>query len=633
MTTEPVLEAIARRAKVPADQISGVARTTADVPITLTEPGSEERANQIEDSKRPYRLELQSSPYEPILSIYAQAPSVNEALALAEAAKTGLEDYLNATARRQRLDKGRMPELRELGAARGGLTNGRAPLVIGGLTFVTLFALSLVLQLALLRGLRREEPAPRPVRASRLAGLAAGDWPRTTRILPWSIGALVVMFWLVPFDRIQLNMATPIDMTLDRIALPIVAGIWLLAFFAGPGAAPRLRLTRVHVALGGLLACTFMSVVLDARYLNQTDELMLAVKKLPLLVSYLSIFVIVASSVRKSEVRAFMKLTLGLAVVCGIGVIYEYRMGSNPFFAVTRAVLPPPFELITESGSSIDSLGRTWIQGPTAYGLEVIAMMTTAIPIAILGILHAGTRTKKVLYGLAIVVLMAAIFATQRKSALVAPVGAILALAYFRRRELLSLAPLGLVLGVVVAAVSPGAVHNVVSQFVRSDATKVATVSDRTADYDAIRPDLWSHFLIGRGHGSYNHDSYRILDSEILGKVVETGVLGLIAYLLLPISVILLARRAASRRDTTVAPVALTGVAAAVCFIIVSALYDVMSVPHAPDVFLYVAGLVAVATSRPDEPPPAAEPVDGVESDPEFEPAVVLDPRPPVPVG
>jgi hypothetical protein len=41
MTTEPVLEAIARRAKVPADQISGVARTTADVPITLTEPGSE----------------------------------------------------------------------------------------------------------------------------------------------------------------------------------------------------------------------------------------------------------------------------------------------------------------------------------------------------------------------------------------------------------------------------------------------------------------------------------------------------------------------------------------------------------------------------------------------------------------
>ena len=36
-------------------------------------------------------------------------------------------------------------------------------------------------------------------------------------------------------------------------------------------------------------------------------------------------------------------------------------------------------------------------------------------------------------------------FATQRKSALIAPAAVILTLAYFRRRELISLAPLGLV--------------------------------------------------------------------------------------------------------------------------------------------------------------------------------------------
>jgi hypothetical protein len=613
MTTQPVLDGIARRAGIPADQLSGVARTTADIPITLVEPGSEERANQIEDSRRPYRLELQSSPYEPILSVYAQGPSVEAALRLADAARLGLGDYLAATARRQAADPGRMPELRQLGSARGGLTNGRATIVVGGLTFLTMFGLSFVVLLALAR---RRAPDPRPVVAaaprSRLHGLAAGDWPRTTRILPWSVAGLVAMCWLVPFDRIELAVPTPIDMTLDRLVLPLIAVVWALAFLSGPGAAPRLWVTRVHMALGVLLACAFISVVLDARYLNQTGELMLAVKKLPLLVSYLSIFVIVASSIRPGEVRAFLNLTLVLSVICGLGVIMEYRFAFNPFFKITAAVLPPPFELVTESGSAIDALGRRWVQGPTAYGLEVIAMMTIALPTAILGILHAGSRTQKLLFGAAIVVLMAAIFATQRKSALVAPVAGILALAYFRRRELLSLAPLGLVLSVVVAAVSPGAVHNVVSQFVRSDATKVATVSDRTADYDAIRPDLWSHLLIGRGHGSYNHETYRILDSEILGKLVETGVLGLIAFLMLPISLILIARRAASVRDAVVAPVALTGIVAGVDFIVVSALYDVMSVPHAPFTFLYIAGLVAVATTAPAAP---AEPPDEAAGD------------------
>ena len=56
-------------------------------------------------------------------------------------------------------------------------------------------------------------------------------------------------------------------------------------------------------------------------------------------------------------------------------------------------------------------------------------------------------------------------FATERKSALVVPGAVFLTLAYFRRRQLISLAPLGLVLVVMVALVSPGVIHGVISQF------------------------------------------------------------------------------------------------------------------------------------------------------------------------
>jgi hypothetical protein len=415
------------------------------------------------------------------------------------------------------------------------------------------------------------------------------------------------MFWLTPFDKIQLAMSTPIDMTLDRLVLPVVAAVWLIAFAAGRGAAPHVRITRVHVALAAYLACAFLSVVLDARYLNETGELMLACKKLPLLVSYMSIFVIVASSVRRTEVSAFLTYTLVLAVVVALGIIVEYRFKTNVFTMLTQKVLPPNFEYVHDPGrDGLDSLGRRWILGPTAYGVEAIAMMAMALPIAIIGIIGSPSRPRRVLYGLAIAVLIAGTFATERKSALIVPVAVVATLAYYRRRELLSLAPLGLVIAVVAAAASPGAVHGVVGQFTRADASRVATTSDRTADYDAIRPDVWTHLLFGRGFGSYNHQTYRILDSEILGRLVETGVLGLVAFILIALSLILLLRKTIAERDPRWAPAALCGTAAAVAFLVVATLFDVMSVPHGTDVFLYMAGLAVIvaAPGRERDAPP-----------------------------
>jgi hypothetical protein len=488
------------------------------------------------------------------------------------------------------------------------VTNGKSKAVIGGLTFLTAFGLSFVLLLLLLRRFRRPgtEDAPVPVPRARLSARAAADWPRTTRVLPWSVAGLITMFWLTPFDKIQLAIPAPIDLTLDRLVLPVVVGIWLIAFTAGRAAAPQLRLTRVHLAICLYLACAFLSVVLAARYLNQTGELMLALKKLPLLVSYISVFVIVASSVRRTEVPAFLTYTLVLSVLVGVGIIYESRFMTNVFTTWSEKLLPGPFEVVQDGGGTgLDSLGRRWIGGPAAYGLEAVGMLAMALPIAIVGIIGSPTRRRRILYAIAIVVLLAGMFSTQRKTALIAPVAVIATLAYFRRRELLMLAPFGLVIGVLVAAVSPSAVHNVVAQFTRSDAGSVATTSERAADYDAIRPDVFTHLVFGRGFGSYNHASYRILDSEILSRTIETGILGLAAFLLIPISVILIARKTVSQRDPRWAPAALCGVSAAVCMLVLATLYDVMAVPHVPCVFLYLAGLaVSVVGLGSDAAPP-----------------------------
>jgi hypothetical protein len=612
LVTEPVLEAVGRRLGVPGDQISGLARTTDNVPIPLTEPGSEERADQIRDSHAPYRLELQSEPGEPIFSIYAEAPSVDGAHRLADAAVLGLGDYLRSLARSQGVSERVMPRLRQLGQARGGLTNRRGPMVVAGLTFIVAFGLTFVGLLALAHRYRRRAgigtatPAP-PEAVDQ--GDDGGDWPHTTRLLPWAVAGFIAMLWLTPFDKLQLAMSTPIDMKLDRLVLPFVIALWLLAFAAGGRLAPKLRLTPIHIAIGAFLAIAFLSVVFDARYLNQTGELSLAMKKVPLLLTYVSVFVIVASAVRRTEVPAFMTYTLVLAVICALGIIYEYRFKVNLFNDWSQKLLPHGlFRFVADTdGVAVDSIGRRWVVGPTGFGVEAVGMLSMALPIAILRLVGETTPRQRVLYGLSIAILFAGVFATDRKSALLGPIAVILTLAYFRRRELLSLAPMGLAIALTVAVLSPGAVHGVISQFTRADRSNVATVSDRTSDYDAVRPDLWTHLLFGRGFGTYRPDAYRILDSEILNRTVETGIVGLLGFLFIGISVILAARRTVSERDPRWAPAALWGISAAVCFLVLAVLFDELGFPHGTYVFLYIAGLVAVVTApgaEHEEPPP-----------------------------
>jgi hypothetical protein len=120
LTTTPVLQNVARHAGVPASELSGLARITIPVPVTLTQPDSELRASQIVDSRAQYRLEMQASPGEPILTIYSQAPSPQAAVRLANAAVLGLQDYLRALAHQQGFAESKLPVLRALGAPRGG---------------------------------------------------------------------------------------------------------------------------------------------------------------------------------------------------------------------------------------------------------------------------------------------------------------------------------------------------------------------------------------------------------------------------------------------------------------------------------------------------------------------------------
>jgi hypothetical protein len=435
----------------------------------------------------------------------------------------------------------------------------------------------------------------------RVAERAMDDWPRTTRVLPWLIAAFIAMLWLVPFNSITLGASGPIDLRFDRLVLPILVLVWLLSAAVDRQGSPRLRLTSIHAAIGIFVALSFLSVVLDAGYLNQTLELDTAIKKLSLLTAYATFFVMVTSIVRRTEIRAFMAYTLFLAAVCSVGIIWEYRFSYNVFYVWSDKLLPGFFHVQLFDPHGVDEIGRRQTRGPAELGLEAASMLAMALPIALVGVMHASRWRQRILYGLAACLLLAAAISTYRKTAFLAPLAVVATLAFFRRRELLKLAPLAVVLLVAVHALSPGAIGAITDQLGSSRLSSAATVNDRASDYDAVRPDVWSHLALGRGYGSYEQTRYRILDSEVLHRTVETGVLGLAAYIAMIMSAIVAARETIRSRHPRWAPPALAAAAAAAAFLTVSTLFDAMSFPHGPYIFLSFAGFIAVLVKQPEE--------------------------------
>ena len=138
-----------------------------------------------------------------------------------------------------------------------------------------------------------------------------------------------------------------------------------------------------------------------------------------------------------------------------------------------------------------------------------------------------------------------------------------------------------------------------------SSSTRPARRQHRERSHVGLRRDPAGRVVaprFGRGYGTYDHTSYRILDMELLQQLVEIGVLGLAAYLLM----IVVGDRGRARPD----PVAkirsrrrsrLAVAAAAVAFLVLSTLFDSMSFPHCPYIFLCMAALLAVMVRSPDE--------------------------------
>jgi hypothetical protein len=619
LASDPVRDMVAQHMGLNPDQISTFTRLTGLGDGAFTATRMEQRAAEILAAPRLYKLEMQPDPALPVISIYAQAPTAAGAEDLANTAVVELKRFVAENPADTGFGTKQHFVLRQLGTARGGIVSHQTEFQIVLLTFLVVFGLACALLFGGMRVRRgfiaagRRRPADggaelqlaEPIaaedheRVSAWRSLASvgGDWPRTTRVMPWLIAIFLFVIWLVPFNDIQLSASLPFDLKFDRLVLPILFLVWILSIAVGGPAVPRVKLTRIHVGFLAFVSVVGIGIVLNAQSLNQLMEFNLSTKKLTLLMSYGVMMAIIASSVRRSELRAYFKYSLVLAVICAIGSIVEYRFHYNVFYDLSGKLLGKVFSVASYDPNAVDELGRRMTRGPSDHPLELVGMLSMMLPLALVGIVQSVKRRERFWYSVAACLLLAAALTTDRKSSLLAPLAVVLTIAFYYRRKLLRLAPLALVSLIVIHVLSPGALGTVVKQLNPSN-LGVSTVTDRAADYDAVRSDLWTHVLFGRGYGSYDHINYRVLDSDMLSRLVDTGVLGIVAFLFLLGCIISSARRVLRHGDRARAPNALAVAAAAVAYFVLMFLFDVSSFPHVPYILLSLAGLLAVEETR-----------------------------------
>jgi hypothetical protein len=433
------------------------------------------------------------------------------------------------------------------------------------------------------------------------AASAADAWPRTRRPLPWLFAALLATIYLVPFDAIRLDVSLPFSSDLGRFLVAVIVAVWAVgAVLAKPERIARLRPRGWAAGMLAFLFVSVASIAVNVERITNLGEWGVAQKRLAVLFALAAVFLIVSLTLRASELRSFSVLIVVLAAITAMGTIYEKKTGYNVFYE-TAATVFSPIASVDPSPTLIDpnpnTTPRPVITGPTRHPLSDTTILGMALPFAVVLAAIARDRRRRILWGLLACLIIAGALITQRKSGAVVPAMALLALFVFRPRQLLRLAPFGVVALAAAFVLTPG-IFSTVSELGQTE--NQTSTAGRTSDYPAVVPDLLTRPILGRGFGTLDServDTYRIFDNEYLGQLFQVGALGLLAFLAMVLTPLLVARSVLRSDDPVRGPPALAAAAACLAFGVACALYDILTFPQAPYLFLFVAAMCVCAAS------------------------------------
>jgi hypothetical protein len=451
----------------------------------------------------------------------------------------------------------------------------------------------------------------------------------------WSslVSGLVIVDLLIPSDgRYTLAGGLPFQLEPYRVFVALLVVGWIVSLLCDPRV--KLRRTGFEGPLGLILIAITGSLLFNPNRLSGVTSFV--IKSVSLEASFLLAIYLVVSVVRtRAVIDWLVKILVSAGTIEGAAAIVERKRN----FAIFNHehLLLPIFHFNAQVLALNVRAGDVRAQASSGHPIELSATMAMLVPFAIyLGV----TRGQRRWYGAA-AVLLAGDFAAGSRTGLIAIVVMLIVFLWLRRRETLKCWPALIPLLIVVHFLDPGALGGfykglfpaggLVAQQsqtftgvggVQENANRLSRWGPELAEFSKYNPLFGEGFgtrITGRtafgqkltgpldytftgqsAPGSGSQDNAEILDDQWLGTLLETGVLGAIAWVwLFGRAIRRLGARAKLERDTpdgwlpVAIAAALAGFAASMLF------YDAFAYVQADFLMHLLIGITAVLLTLP----------------------------------
>ncbi|MBU8823747.1 O-antigen ligase family protein [Mycolicibacterium goodii] len=220
-------------------------------------------------------------------------------------------------------------------------------------------------------------------------------------------------------------------------------------------------------------------------------------------------------------------LTVGLAFASLVGLLQTVAS-----IDLRYLFQPPGFVLNTDELSLTERGGVERALGTSSHAIEYAVLATVLLPLAIYFARHAATRNRRVLSAAACILAVVAMPTGVSRTGIISLGAALLVLMLAHTvRQIVT----GVVLGVLAVGSYVVAFPRITTALWDTivNSEKDPSVLGRTADYAQVSETFREHPVFGLGLGASPPDVYGYLDNEWLQAVVQGGVVGVVAMLLL----------------------------------------------------------------------------------------------------
>ncbi|MBO0883740.1 MAG: hypothetical protein J2P17_26075, partial [Mycobacterium sp.] len=146
-----LLARIGLNAHIPGGEIYATGPIEANLTRFVQEPSQVKRAFEVTGETNPYRLQFDQDTVVPTISIYSQAPTNSQAVALANGAASAISQYVESVAVGSHTTPAERVTVRQLGAPTAGVGDSGIVPSLGGLVFLAVLAVWCVLVLLAVR--------------------------------------------------------------------------------------------------------------------------------------------------------------------------------------------------------------------------------------------------------------------------------------------------------------------------------------------------------------------------------------------------------------------------------------------------------------------------------------------------